>query len=430
MKGYEVELRDYIRGLWGEKWIILAVFVVVVGSAVGVSLGLPEQYATKTTLLIAPRVSEQLTAENEPFVGTFSAETYKNLALANDLLQDIIQALDLRANPRRADSKPLAVESLKRQMRAEVAVGAGRFPLLTMTVRGTDPERINRIANKWAELFVQRNIRLLETALAQSYEFINERFAEINEALKAKEEEKKLYQQENPLELLESDLWVLRYRYEDFLSQLQDKRLELQEKRAQLTRLEKAFAEEPLFLELKRSISTEALWELLSRKPDPQLLAALTNLSLTEQQINQVYLSLKDQLIQARTEASTLESVIPYLEEQVQQFERQIEQKVAELAEVRLKGEQMDREIESLRQTFDNLFNRLQEARIAKAESESSIRVVESAITPQVPIGPRKLLIVAVAVVLGLFLGALLTFFKQYMASKPRPAKNEDEKGE
>lgn len=440
MRRDEIELRDYVRGLWKEKWLMLVVFVVAVGIAAGISWGLPAQYATETTLLIAPTVSEQLAGEGEPFVRTFSAGTYENLALANDLLGEIIAALDLRVNPGQPDSKLLAVETLKRHMRAEVVVGAEggpspggfRFPLLTMRVRGTDPERISQIANKWAELFIQRNTRLMETATAQSYEFIAERFGEVGNELEAKEEKKRLYQQENPLELWESSLWVMRDRYEDFLSQLQDKRLELAEKQAQLARLEAALAKEPPFLALKRSISTEVLWELLSREPSPEELLALADLSLTEQQINQVYLSIKDQLIQTQAEVDTLEGGIQYLEGKVEQFEGQIAQKAAKIAETRLTLERMDREVWALRQTFTDLFDRLQEARIAKAESESSIRVVQSAIPPQVPIAPRRLLNAGVAAVLGLFLGMILASFRWYMVRSPklRGEEGEEEVGQ
>jgi len=427
MAADEIELRDYVRGLWKEKWLILLVLVVTIGIAVAISWGLPRQYVTETTLL-APRVSEQLTAEGEPLGRTFSAETYKSMALANDLLEEIIEALDLRVNPAQPDSNLLAAESLERHMRVEV-VGAetagqrspegSRFPLLTMRVQGTDPKRISQIGNMWAKLFIQRNTHLLETATAQSYEFIAERFTELNTELTTKEEEQKQYKTENPLELWESNVEILRDRYENFLGQLQDKRLALIENQAQLARLEPALAEEPPYLEPKRSISTESLWELLSRNPNPQELAALANLSLTEQQINQVYLSLKDQLIQTQVTVDTLKEGIQYLEGQVQELEGQITQKGAKIGEVQLTLEQMDREIEVLRQTFSSLFNRFQEARIAKAESESSIRVVESAIPPRVPIAPRKLLNVGVAGVLGLFLGMILASFRWYMITSP-----------
>lgn len=424
MRTDEIEFRDYVRGLWREKWLIVLVFVGAVGIAVGVSWGLPRQYATETTLLIAPRVSEQLTDKGEPLGMTFSAETYKNMTLANDLLEEVIRALDLRIEPGKPDSKPLPVESLKRHMRTEV-VGRGsspeglRFPLLTMRIQGRDPQRISQIANKWADLFIQRNIRLLETTTAQSYEFIAERFNELSSELATKEEEKERYKSENPLEFWESNVEVLRDSYENFASQLQDNQLALVEKQPQLAWLEAALVDEPLYLEPKRSISTESLWELLSREPSPQGLADLADLSFTEQEVNPVYLALKKQLFQAQEAVNTLKGSIQYLEGQVQKLESQITQKAAKIAGVQLALEQMDREIEALQGTYSDLFGRLQGARIAKSESESSIRVVESAITPQVPTGPHRLLNVGIASVLGLFLGTILASFRWYMVRGP-----------
>lgn len=428
MEEYEVDLRDYIRVLWREKWIILAVFAVAVASAVALSFGSPSQYATETTLLITPRVAERLVeGQISPIVETFSPNTYKSLAMANDLLADIIVSLDLRENP----EKLMAVESLKKMINAKVEAGEGRggegfrFPLLTLTVRGSDPEEIARIANKWAELFIQRNIELLMTATAQSFDFIFQRFEEISENLKAKEEERKRYKQENPLETLQSEVKILRAKYEDFLSRLHSKRLELVEKSAQLKNIEEAIKDEPKFLELERSISNEAIWNFLGRNLKQRELEALPDLKVKDQQFNSIYFSLKSQLNQTRISVNSLQKEISYLEAKVEEFKKEIDEKVGKIAEIELTLEQMDREISTLKGTFDHLFNTLQEAWIAKEESLSSIRVVESAIIPEVPIGPNKRMNFLIAGVLGLFIGVLLAFFKHYMEGEPEKEKKE-----
>ena len=77
----------------------------------------------------------------------------------------------------------------------------------------------------------------------------------------------------------------------------------------------------------------------------------------------------------------------------------------------------MDREINILRDGYASLATKLQETRIAKAETAEPIRVVEAPVVPERPIGPNKKMNVAVAGVLGLFVGVLLAFFAHYLES-------------
>lgn len=77
---------------------------------------------------------------------------------------------------------------------------------------------------------------------------------------------------------------------------------------------------------------------------------------------------------------------------------------------------EVDRGTSILETTLGVLSPRLQEARIAKDEQAGSIRVVEAAVEPQVPLAPdrgRNLLFLAP--ILGLFLGVALVFLVHYL---------------
>ena len=94
MDEYEVDLRDYLRVLWKGKWIVLITFLVAVGTALALSYSAPKQYRTETSLLILPPLAQEVNGEVGGTV--FSPETYKRLALSNDLLQEVIHALPKR----------------------------------------------------------------------------------------------------------------------------------------------------------------------------------------------------------------------------------------------------------------------------------------------------------------------------------------------
>ncbi|MFQ5795533.1 MAG: Wzz/FepE/Etk N-terminal domain-containing protein, partial [Candidatus Bipolaricaulia bacterium] len=249
MEENEVPLREYIEILWKGKWIILIALVATVVSAALFSARLPEQYETRTKLLITPPIAERLTTTGEEGnlsssastrEGTFSVETYRSLATANDLLQQIIDALHLtRGNP---DGEKLPVESLARMMSSSVEMAEGGrearpLPLLTMVVRGKDPERIRQIADNWAALFIERNVELLTAESTLSFDFIETQYHNNQGALEAKEDERERYKAENPLDILKDELGVNRTKLKGYRISLADTTTQLALNQGELAQL-------------------------------------------------------------------------------------------------------------------------------------------------------------------------------------------------
>ncbi|MEE8168662.1 MAG: GNVR domain-containing protein [Candidatus Hydrothermarchaeales archaeon] len=388
MEEYEVSLKDYIDVLRKEKLLILAIFLVAVVSATLFSLGQPKQYETRTTLLISPRVSEEL---GELGTATLSTETYERLAVTNDLLADIIKSLNLKG-----DAEALTIEALRGRMEPKAEfVEKGRaatpLPLLTMTVSGSDPVEIKAVAEEWGRLFIERNAELLSTRTAQSYEFVSERYTEVSQELVAKEEEKRAYLEKNPVEALRTELNVSKATYEDFLSQLNEKKRELNENEAKLLSLERELAKGTRSSKLDESVLTQIALE------------------------NEVYTSVEDYLIAIRVSVDVLKKEVSYLEKETGELKSGLDEKEARINEIKLTLSGLNREISSLTGTYKFLYKKVQEARISKEEQLNSIRMVESPIVPQVPSGPSRKINVVIAGVLGLFIGVFAAFFKNYM---------------
>ena len=425
---YEVDLREYIQVIWREKWIILLIFFVAAGAAYGFSRLQPPQYRTQTTLLITPRISEQLGGDQEGglYSTTLSTTVYKKSAKADDMLQAIIDDLNLKY-----DGEKISVSSLEKRLQVNVELSeeggdSPRLPLVTMTVSGNGPGRVKQIANKWADLFVDKNTELLSSETARSYEFISSRFTEVSENLSKKEQQKLDYKKQHPVELLKSELEVLQTRYKDFLSQLQKKRAQLSERKARLKSLEVVLKEEPKFLELERSIPGESLWNLLQREKyeeevptkgetSTDSLKEWTDLKIQDQAKNHIYFELRGEKRSVQVDIDSLQEEITYLKDKTEEFSRRIEAKQFEIDQAELNLKQLDREINRLDNTYNTLSENLEEARIAKEEKESSIRIMERAVAPEEPIGTDTRQNVAVAGVLGLFVGVLAAFFKNYM---------------
>jgi capsular polysaccharide biosynthesis protein len=218
----EIHLREYLLVLVRRWWVLVGILVVTVGATWAITGLIPHipQYEARTKLLILANVSERLLGQQEgnpknPVelksvpVPVLSVETLSALAAASDLLQTIIAELDLR-DP--ATGRPWAVETLGSMMNPKVetanrgGASAAALPLLTMTVLGEEPAPLERIANKWAEVFVQKNSRLFTSEAARSYDFILAQYTESQTVVRKLREERVQFLTENPVPVVKSEL--------------------------------------------------------------------------------------------------------------------------------------------------------------------------------------------------------------------------------
>jgi len=537
MEEYEVDLRDYFRVLWKQKWIVIVTFVVAVVTALGISYSLPKVYQTRTSLLIQPPLAKEVGGE---VTGTvFAPETYKQLALADDLFQEIANDLYPDAD------KSLGTPGLPGQVKVEVeettAEGfPGRFPLcLRATWTGNDPELLPVLAETWASRFTEKNAQLFLSQTAQSYDYVKQNFDQAQVELLTQEDARDQYKKENPLEVLQAEVSVLQGDYQSYFDQLREKRKQLasqeaavtglQEaivyvvqgdyqvyldqlrekqktlasKEATLAALEKALSRESEYLTLERSVSNDSLWNFLAQEDagqrvsaipslvleDQQFnplytelrsqlsstqvsaqslreeiayldsalkatrtafggttedqvlegtisdedlwnfltqgvggekLAAFPSLTLAEQQLDSTYISMRSQLISTGVSVRTVQEEISYLESALETTQTALEKKRAYLIGVQTELERFAREISISKGFYGSLASRLQEAKIARAETAAAIRVIEAPVVPTSPIGPNKKMNVAVAGVLGLFLGVLLAFFVHWLYAEKK----------
>jgi len=421
-------------GLWyylevlALKWWVVAL-TVVIGTALALfySLSLPEEYEARTQLLVVSRTSERLVDSNQvanPVGASLSADTLSNLARANDLLADIITEL----SPSNPGHPIMAVETLRGMVQTRVEVTKRGtlqtpLPLLTTTVRGSDPQLVKNIAKKWAELFIRRNAQLFATDSARSYEFILSQYDENQRALDIKSQERLAYLKQNPLQPLQSELKVLTAKYEEFLSQLESKRAALTAAHARLDSLNKALTKESQFIELRRGISNEGIFNLLAENPSERTLQTMADITVMEQVQNPVYLSLSQDLAGTTTAVATLSAEVAYLEAKTPEFKASVKKLSSKIGEIQLRtsgleqqsGEiqlrtsgLLDQEIQVLQNNVNLLAANLHEARLAKEEQGSAIQVVESAILPQVAVESSRSRTVLTGGVLGLALGVFL----------------------
>lgn len=75
---------------------------------------------------------------------------------------------------------------------------------------------------------------------------------------------------------------------------------------------------------------------------------------------------------------------------------------------------QLNRQVEIYKRTYDNLSQKIEEARIVKAAQLGEVKIISPAIESRYPIGSKKRQNVAIAGVVGLMLGIFIAFFQEF----------------
>jgi len=413
---YEVSLADYIRVLWKEKWVVIATFLVAVGTALIISFSQPRQYQVQTALLILPPLFQEVGGQLSGTV--LSPETYRRLALANDLLERTLQQVY-------PEGSTLTVERLRESMKVEIEQTTtiskelafpARFPLyMRVTFTGSDRKNLVRLAETWALTFVAQNTELFMTRTAQSLEYLEQSFREVERELHEKQEALKVFLQENPETVIQAEVDALKAKYADYLKSLADVERQLAASGARLSALREALEREPQYFVVERGPSNEALWQFLGARPEAKTLEAYARLTISDQILNSTYVGLRGQVASAEAEFASLKAAADYYNEALDRISAELAQKQAKLTEVQIRRQQMEQEIAVLQDTYNRVAKSLQDAKIARAETAEPIKIVERPVLPTTPVGPSRKLNVAVAGVLGLFLGVLLAFVVHYL---------------
>ena len=412
---YEVDLRDYLRVLWEGKWIILITFLVAVGTALALSSTAPRRYQAETSLLILPPLSQEVGGTVGGTV--FSPETYQRLACAGDLLQTVIA----KVYPNGGGPSPAGLRS---SMNVTIAQSTaqnfpGRFPLyMRVTFTGTDPQLLQKLAQVWAQTFTAKNTQLFLSRIAQSYDYIKQNFDDVAKALATKEQALAAYQQQNPLPVAQAEAASLQSVYKADLDAAPQIQQQLIQAEAQLSALQASLAQEPEFFTISRGLSNDALWAFLSASGlTDKKLAALPGLTIQDQVLNTTYVALHKEISDTKANIAVLQQRAAFLKTEVDRVRGQLATAEARITTIQMAIDQFNRGIKVLQATYDGLAAKLQDAKVARAETAEPIKIIEQPILPTQAISPNKKMNVAVAGVLGLFIGILLAFFAHFLQS-------------
>ncbi|ACL71034.1 lipopolysaccharide biosynthesis protein [Halothermothrix orenii H 168] len=216
---YEIDLREYIRVLWKGRYLILGLMVIaLLITGVYFKLFTSPVYEARATLLIIPP-----TYKTSLEVATLPLDTYKNLAMTDTMKADIIEKLKLN----NIDGESYTTSDLGDKMSIEILTGSNpnrrdslEAPLIVLKVKSKKPELASKIANTWAELFMEATRKIRKGEVREISLVIEEQFNDTREKLNEVQNKLEEFREQTRPGLVEIELEVKEKRLREYSDKL------------------------------------------------------------------------------------------------------------------------------------------------------------------------------------------------------------------
>jgi len=289
--------------------------------------------------------------------------------------------------------------------------------LIEITIIHTDPELAATMANTLAEEFVEFINEQGKEKVNQSIVFLENQVASEEEKLNAALDAYTSFLSESRgVAHVEQVYYAKIALLTTLQTELAQTKVQLDSTRAGLAEGEKALAELSPVISTEKSLLEDDLIRDYVNEGTGDSFSQLAGIKMESQEVNDAYVALLELVNMDRMAVKQLENKLASLEDSIAQTAREIETLQIELAEKKAVEERLLNKLEDTKQTYDRLVQKYDEAMIASAidSAEALISLVAPAWVPATPVGPRKILNLAVAGILGLVAGIFTTFFRHY----------------
>ncbi|HZO98776.1 MAG TPA: polysaccharide biosynthesis tyrosine autokinase [Terriglobia bacterium] len=448
--GEEVpELREYWNLILKRRWTVIACFVAVF---LTVAIGTLKQrpvYEGKVTIEIDPEQPNVVNFREVVQVSQVDFDSYREtqfkIIQSRTLAERVIRDLQLYFYPEFYRSKSLfglsesdpskipsssdpdppaptsdAYRATVSNFLNNVDVSpVRRSNLVKVSFNSYDPVLAARVANQLAADYIDQNLQVKWDETVKASEWLSGQLVGLKAKLEKSEDALQTYAQRNNIlyiadkqNLVNARLEQLQQEYtkaqgerfkaeslyslvqagkvqdlpgvltNQLIQNLATKQAELEREYANLTYLVKP--EYPKAIQLKRQIDT------INKALDDQKMAIVQN------------------IVDEYRAAVAREK---YLAQAVEDQKRVVN----DIAEKSIQYNILKREVDTNKQLYEGLLQRLKEAQVSAGLKASNIRVVDAAEVPKGPVKPRVMLNLALGVILGLGLGVGLAFLQEYL---------------
>ncbi len=458
----QLTLQDYLRVLYGGRWLIIISFLVVLVSTAIFTFTAPPVYQAGATVLVEQDKSVERALFDMNTFGSQSTMIANQVEIlkSRTLAERVIQALEaasyrdsLEVFQPNSSGEYLPLRDQIDWLMANLEVTPKQeTDLIEIRFSAGSAFEAAEICNVIARTFQQLNKEFNLSEFKDLRQFLEFQLNKKSEELTASENVLRNFRETRKVVALDESTKELIKRLAESQAGLEAALVELEGIQEQKRTLEKQLEERrellsadvtqissPLLLELQqeyaRFVNENVKFQtLLSQEPtvDPvvfqseiqkrkrQMAALQDRLREEAQRIAntsmisdplQIAQSLLTNILELDSRIKGTSAKINALRDVVTQYERQLEKLPGQGLELA----RLMRQVEVDRSTYILLTQKLEETKIAEAGQKELIRVVDRAIEPEYPVSPKKARNLLLGALLGLGLGVGLTFLMEYL---------------
>ncbi len=445
-------LRDYWQIITKRRWVALTCLLIVFTTvAIGTLKQVPV-YAGRVLIEIDPEQPNFLNLKEVLQITTTDFESFDNyretqssILKTRPLAERVVRDLQLDLNPefnggrgvltflgrgpKQSPSRSVKRPPQPREDNFRNAVGhfvdsvdivpARHSNLVAVSFYSQDPNLAARVANQLASDFIDQNLQVKWDETLKASEWLSGQLVGLKAKLEKSDEALQAYAQAHSILFVEEkkDLGSAR------LEQLQQEYTKAQADRFEKQSL-RSLVEAGKIQDLPGFLSNRLIQDLAVRlaelerdysqltavvKPDyPKALQLKKEVDKVQASLDNHKKALTQNIVDEYRSAVAREK---YLAKAVEDQKQAVNQ----IAEKSIQYNILKREVDTNKQLYEGLLQRLKEAQVSAGLKASNIRVVEPAEIPKSPVRPRVVLNLALGVILGLVVGVGLAFFQEYL---------------
>lgn len=321
-----------------------------------------------------------------------------------------------------ADARRTVVEALTKNLQAAVVPESD---MVRVSYNAHDPELAARVAAAYADAYIELGLETRLESVKKAANWLTGRLDGMRTQVEASERKLQAYREKQGLVDVKGDLDLTDRELNDLAQRLLDARgrkeglgneYEQVRKLRDLDSVELSsnavVIRNPLIQTLKTEVvrAERTVSELAERygAQHPKMVSARSDLntirSKLRAEIDNTIVGVKKEFDIAKSRADQLQQELVGMKARAQDVNRK---------EFTLRS--LDREVETNRQLYGMFLTRFKETDLGADVESTNARVIDAAQVPAMPIEPRKVRIVAVAVLLALIAGVALAFVEDHL---------------
>lgn len=434
----ELHLRDYWKIIVKYRWFVLSFFVIVVTLGTVWTFMQRPVYRATATIWIEKEAPKVVSFQEVLTVDTSTTDYYQTqyqILQSQTIARKVIFKLKLYQHPEFILSDGIPVETPKNYNEVNIGtVNAFLSKLKVEPVRNSrivkinyetyTPELAALIANTIADVYIEQSLETKTGVSQEAVNWLQKKIEELRQKVETSEMKVQKYKEENQIISIEEKETITAERLNELNRQLMDaqvKRVEAETRYMNLKKLSKEpemiqstqeVIGNPFIQSLKaQEVALEKEYAEMSEKygpKHPQLVRLRSQLDEIKHRINlevkKIINSIKTEYEVAKAREETIRKAFEEMKKEAQEFNK----KSVEFGVLK-------RQAESDRQMYEILLKRLNEASVGEDIQAVNVRIVDRAVIPVSPVKPRKLLNIALSILIGLGLGVGLAFFFEYL---------------